>query len=162
MKSLRNYISEKLVINKDYKDADKDNGVILPSSGKWYMTAKEVQYGLNSISSSNKKPAKFIYNNTYVLFPDYDRPNEWGVSEQFRYNEKTWYCVLSSDEKNHKMPAYEVISYDFNGADPKDIICEGDKWNYNNGVYNAKNKKFRITSIYEDTDYIVFTISNNK
>lgn len=161
MKSLIKYISEKLVINKDYKNIENIE-TILPQSGKWYMTAEEVKDALDSILSSSKKPAKFIFNNTYILFPDYDSQREWGVSEQFIYNEKIWYCSLSSEEKNPKTPACEVISYNFNGANPKDIICEGDKWRLNNGVYNAKNKKFRITSIYEDTDYIVFTINNSK
>lgn len=159
MKSLNNYILEKLVINKKFKNVVEKP---IHKSGKWYMSAQEVSDALVELPSKGQKPAQFIFY-AYELYPDYD-VHEWGVTDQFPYNEKNWYCTLSSKEKFPGMPALEVISYDFKSTEPNDIICVGDKWNApnNNGVYVAKNKKYRIISIEEDNRYTIFRIDNKK
>lgn len=160
MKTLPQYIEEKLVINKKFKEA-KPEKKIRPS-GKWYMSAAEVSNELAALPSKGNKPAKFIFHN-YELYPDYDI-DEWGVTDMFPYNGKTWYCTLISREKFGSLPAVEVISYDFRGEEPNDIVCVGTQWTQTNGrgVYNAKNKKYRIISITEEDKYIVFEIDDKK
>ena len=127
-------------------------------SGKWYLDANEVMEQLSKVDP--KKPAKFIYG-AWELYPNYD-VDEIGVTDMFPYNESTWFIELITDEKHPKMPAQETINYDFKNEPIKDVVCVGSKWSNGNGVYNASKKKFRITSISEDENYVVFIIDFKK
>lgn len=134
---------------------------ITEATSKWYLRADEFVEALDSTPSKGKKPVKFVFNNIYELYPDYD-VHEWGVTDQFKWSDRIWYMTLVSENKFPKMPAYELV--DFKGESPKDVVCVGDKWTPKNGSgkYNASNKKFRIIDVKEEEDFIVININNSK
>lgn len=115
---------------------------------------------MEQLEKVSSKPAKFIYG-AWELYPNYD-VDEIGETDMFPYNESTWFIELITDEKHPKMPAQETINYDFKNEPIKDVVCVGSKWSNGNGVYNASKKKFRIISISEDENYVVFTIDFKK
>lgn len=121
----------------------------------WYLTANEILDSLKSVNA-DKKPAKFLFGD-YELYPNYE-VNEIGETDMFPYNEKIWWIELINEEKSPKMPAFEVINYDFQNENIKDVICVGNKWKNNKGWFDASKKKFKIISISEDDNYIIFNI----
>jgi hypothetical protein len=100
MKTLSDYIEEKLIVNKKFKNIKPEKKIY--SSGKWYMSAEEVSNELEKLPSKGNKPAKFIFYD-YELYPDYN-VDEWGVTNMFPYNKNIWYCTLSSEENFNDMP----------------------------------------------------------